>query len=165
MIAADFADRSRRCSYVGFRAEPARCNATPKRLIQSIHCTIQPVFVRTFTEMHVDGSTTASMFIAPEIASLLPDQLRDLRGANIYVIANGQYGAATITTRLRTTSIAKRGIQASLHRSTRGAVLATLALAMRNDMHFNVTAILDDYPFGRRSGLADATRRFAAVVL
>lgn len=98
-------------------------------------------------EMHVDGSTTASMFIAPEIASVLPDQLGGLRGANIYVIANGQYGATTITTRVRTTAIAKRGIQASLHSSTRGAVLATLALATRNDMHLNVTAIPDDYPF------------------
>jgi hypothetical protein len=103
-------------------------------------------------EMHVDGSTTASMFIAPEIASVLPDQLRGLHGANIYVIANGQYGAATITTRLRATAIAKRGIQASLHSSTRGAVLATLALATRNDMHLNVTAIPDDYPF---NGLFD----------
>src|SRR5260370_20219499 len=98
-------------------------------------------------EMHVDGSTTASMFIAPEIASVLPDQLRGLHGANLYVIANGQYGAATITTRLRTTAIAKRGIQASLHSSTRGAVLATLAFATRNDMHFNVNAIPDDYPY------------------
>src|SRR3984957_15820453 len=77
-------------------------------------------------EMHVDGSTTASMFIAPEIASILPDRLGGLRGANIYGIANGQYGAPTITTRVRTTAIAKRGIQASLHSSTRGAVLATL---------------------------------------
>ena len=103
-------------------------------------------------EMHVDGSTTASMFIAPEIASILPDQLRGLRGANIYVMANGQYGAVTKTTRVRTTSIIKRGIQASLHSSTRGAVLATLALATRNDMHLNVTAIPDDYPF---NGLLD----------
>ena len=103
-------------------------------------------------EMHVDGSTTASMFIAPEIASILPDRLGGLRGANIYVIANGQYGAPTITTPVRTTAIAKRGIQASLHSSTRGAVLATLALATRNDMHMNVTAIPDDYPF---NGLLD----------
>jgi Patatin-like phospholipase len=103
-------------------------------------------------EMHVDGSTTASMFIAPEIASILPDQLRGLRGANIYVMANGQYGAVTKTTRVRTTAIIKRGIQASLHSSTRGAVLATLALATRNDMHLNVTAIPDDYPF---NGLLD----------
>ena len=103
-------------------------------------------------EMHVDGSTTASMFIAPEIASVLPDQLGGLRGANIYVIANGQYGAPTITTPVRTAAIAKRGIQASLHSSTRGAVLATLALATRNDMHLNVTAIPDDYPF---NGLLD----------
>jgi predicted acylesterase/phospholipase RssA len=34
-------------------------------------------------EMHVDGSTTASLFIAPEIASVVPDQLKDLRGAHI----------------------------------------------------------------------------------
>jgi len=103
-------------------------------------------------EMHVDGSTTSSMFIAPEIASVLPDQLGGLRGANIYVMANGQYGASTITTRVRTPNIAKRGIEASLHSSTRGAVLGTFALATRNDMHFNVTAIPDDYPF---NGLLD----------
>jgi hypothetical protein len=103
-------------------------------------------------EMHVDGSTTASIFIAPEIASVLPDQLPGLHGANVYVIANGQYGAATITTRRWTMAIAKRGIQASLQSSIRGAVLATLALAMRNDMHFNVTAIPDDYPY---NGLLD----------
>src|ERR1700722_4476062 len=103
-------------------------------------------------EMHVDGSTTASLFIAPEIASVLPDQLAGLRGGNIYVVANGQYGATTITTRVRTMAITKRGIEASLHSSTRGAVLATLALATRNDMHMNVTAIPDDYPF---NGLLD----------
>jgi len=103
-------------------------------------------------EMHVDGSTTASLFIAPEIASILPDQLVGLRGANIYVIANGQYGATTITTPVRTTAITKRGIAASLHSSTRGAVLATLALATRNDMNLKVTAIPDDYPF---NGLLD----------
>jgi predicted acylesterase/phospholipase RssA len=103
-------------------------------------------------EMHVDGSTTASLFIAPEIASILPDQLGGLRGASIYVMANGQYGSPTITTPVRTTAIAKRGIQASLHSSTRGAVLATLALAMRNDMQLKVTAIPDDYPF---NGLLD----------
>jgi hypothetical protein len=33
-----------------------------------------------------------------------------------------------------------------------GAVLATFALATRNDMHLNVTAIPDDYPF---NGLLD----------
>ena len=103
-------------------------------------------------EMHVDGSTTASLFIAPEIASVLPDQLVGLRGANIYVIANGQYGATTITTPVRTIAIAERGIQASLHSSTRGAVLATLALAARNDMNLKVTAIPDDYPY---NGLLD----------
>ena len=103
-------------------------------------------------EMHVDGSTTASIFIAPEIASLVPEELPALRGAHIYVIANGQYGAATVTTPLRTAAILKRGIRAALHSSTREAIIATLALALRNDMQFNVTAIPDDYPF---NGLLD----------
>lgn len=76
-------------------------------------------FGTTLEEMHVDGSTTASMFIAPEIAAILPDQLRGLRGANVYVMANEQYGAATVTTRLRTPAILKRGVQAALHSSTR----------------------------------------------
>ena len=105
-----------------------------------------------FEEMHVDGSATASMFIAPEIASILPDQLRGLRGANVYVMANEQNSATTITTRVRTSAIIKRGVQAALHSSTRGAVLAAYAIATRNDMHFNVTAIPDDYPF---NGLLD----------
>src|SRR5258708_16972666 len=145
---------------IGLRGGRARLKVFRQVLIASasIPGLFPPVMIPVETsgtileEMHVDGSTTASMFIAPEIASVLPDQLRDLRGANIYVIANGQYGAATITTRLRATSIVKRGIQASLHSSTRAAVLATLALATRNDMHFNVTAIPDDYPF---NGLLD----------
>lgn len=103
-------------------------------------------------EMHVDGSTTASLFIAPEIVSVLPDQLKELRGANIYVIANGQYGAPTISTRVRSIAILKRGVQASPHSTTRGAVLATLALATKNDMSLYVIAIPDDYPF---TGLLD----------
>jgi hypothetical protein len=64
-------------------------------------------------EMHVDGSTTASVFIAPEIASVLPTELHELSGANIYVLANGQYGAPTVNTPLRTAAIVKRGLGAS----------------------------------------------------
>src|SRR5580692_6664428 len=52
----------------------------------------------------------------------------------------------------RAPAIITRGIQASLHSTTRGAVLATLALATRNDMNLRVTAIPDDYPF---NGLLD----------
>src|SRR6202011_3197832 len=103
-------------------------------------------------EMHVDGSTTASVFIAPEIASVLPTELHEFSGANIYVLANGQYGAPTVTTPLRTAAIVKRGIGASLHSSTRAAMLAALALAQQNNMNFQVTAIPDDYSY---NGLFD----------
>jgi hypothetical protein len=145
---------------IALRGGPAALKLFRQVLIASasIPGLFPPVMIQVETsgtileEMHVDGSTTASMFIAPEIASVLPDQLGALRGANVYVIANGQYGAATITTRVRTLNITKRGIEASLHSSTRGAVLGTFALATRNDMHFSVTAIPDDYSF---NGLLD----------
>jgi len=103
-------------------------------------------------EMHVDGSTTASMFIASgnrvgiarstsrfAWSQYLRDCERTIRSSNHHDATQDN-------------SDCQRGIQASLHSSTRGAVLATLALAMRNDMHFNVTAIPDDYPY---TGLLD----------
>ena len=56
----------------------------------------------SFDEMHVDGGTTAALFIAPELASLLPVGSNLLDGANVYIIVNGQFGAGNETTPLRT---------------------------------------------------------------
>jgi predicted acylesterase/phospholipase RssA len=98
-------------------------------------------------EMHVDGSVTASVFIAPEIASLLPDRFKVFHGANVFVLANGQYGAAAQTTPVRTIPIIRRGVSAAMHSSVRGAILAAFALANQSDMSFAVTAIPDDYPY------------------
>ena len=44
---------------------------------------------KTFDEMHVDGGTTASLFIAPTLAALLRDRMDGLHGANEYILKNG----------------------------------------------------------------------------
>jgi predicted acylesterase/phospholipase RssA len=102
---------------------------------------------RRFEEMHVDGSTTAPLFIAPELATVLPVESNTLRGASVYVIVNGQFGAPTATTPNRTVAILKRSFAAASQSSSRTAVEIALALAQRYGMQLRVTQIPNDYPY------------------
>jgi patatin-like phospholipase/acyl hydrolase len=79
-----------------------------------------PVLIRVeesgkqFDELHVDGGTTASFFIGPDIAEFVPNASTTLRGGNLYVILNEQLGATTKTTPIRTLAIFKRAIAAGI---------------------------------------------------
>jgi len=124
----------------------------------SIPGVFPPVLIRVeesgveFDEMHVDGSTTAPFFIAPEIAAVVPGGLRELQGANVYVIVNAQLGRNAVTTPVRTVSIVKRGVDAALESSSRAAVEVALSVSNRSGMTLRVSHIPDDYPF---TGLLD----------
>jgi predicted acylesterase/phospholipase RssA len=102
---------------------------------------------RSFDELHVDGATTTSLFVAPEIAGFLPDPLTALRGANLYVIFNTQLAAKTEATPIGTLAIVKRGVDAVL----RSGLLADLQfasdLAQRNKMNIKVTDIPGEHSF------------------
>jgi predicted acylesterase/phospholipase RssA len=100
-----------------------------------------------YDEMHVDGGTTTSLFISPEIARALPMGGGLLRDSNIFVIVNGQFGAPTQTTPLRTMPILRRSITAALQSGSHAAVELALSLAQRDGMHLRVTEIPNDYPF------------------
>jgi hypothetical protein len=112
-----------------------------------------PVMIRVaqsgalYDEMHVDGGTTAALFIAPEIASLLPVGSDLLDGANVYIIVNGQFGARTETTPMKTIPILKRSVTASLQSGSLAAVEIALSLAQRNGMRLRVSEIPNDYPY------------------
>jgi len=77
----------------------------------SIPGVFPPVLIRVedagvqFDEMHVDGGTTASLFIAPEIAAVSPERIENLRGAKVFAIVNGQLHGNALTTPVRTISI------------------------------------------------------------
>ena len=119
----------------------------------SIHGVYTPVIIRVadagteYDEMHVDGGTTTALFIAPEIASLMPVDANPLRGANVYLIVNGQFGAQARTTPVRTLPILSRSITAALQSSSRAGVEVALSLAQRDDMNLLLTEIPNDYPF------------------
>jgi hypothetical protein len=119
----------------------------------SIPGALPPVMIRveasgqSYDEMHVDGATTASLFIAPEIAGYLTDPLTDLRGGSLYVVVNGQLGTIPQTTRVRTLPIFKRGLVAAFRSNARADFALAAAFAERNQMTVKVTDIPTDYPY------------------
>jgi predicted acylesterase/phospholipase RssA len=119
----------------------------------SIPGVFPPVLIRVqrsgveFDEMHVDGGTTAPLFIAPGFAAVTPGRDSPLRGSNVYVIVNGRLHGQASTTRVRTVSIVRRGVDAALDSRSRAAVEAAVSLSNQIGMTLQVTEIPDDYPY------------------
>lgn len=101
----------------------------------------------SYDEMHVDGGTTVPFFFLPEIAELLPASGVDLRGANLYVIINGQFSTLPHTTPERVIPILARSFSAELGHSSRISLALAAAYAQRHEMHFRFTDIPIDYPY------------------
>jgi hypothetical protein len=76
----------------------------------------------SYDEMHVDGATTVPFFFAPEIAQVMPITFDELRGANLYVLINGQLIAPQKTTRDKTVPILKQSFAAQMNQSSRTAL-------------------------------------------
>jgi len=112
-----------------------------------------PVLIRVtgehgeYDEMHVDGGTTGALFVAPEIAAIVPHALDDLAGANVYVMVNGRFGALAETTPGRTIPILRRSVTAGLESEARRSVEYASSLAQRYGMLVRVTDIPDEYPY------------------
>jgi hypothetical protein len=102
---------------------------------------------RQFEELHVDGETTTSFFVGPEITGFLPGATTSLHGSNLYVILNAQLGDAAETTPIGTLAIVKRGIAASMSSGTRTDLQIAYFLARQNDLNLRVTDIPPAYPF------------------
>ncbi|MBS0395759.1 MAG: patatin-like phospholipase family protein [Proteobacteria bacterium] len=114
---------------------------------------------RAYQEMHVDGGTTGSLFVAPEVALLVPDALTALQGATVYVIANTQFADAPETVRPRTLAILRRSVAAALQSDSRAAVETAASLADRLRMAVRVTEIPTGYPFRGPLDLAPPVMR------
>jgi hypothetical protein len=101
-----------------------------------------------YDELHVDGSVTTPVFAAPLIAEILPSGLAQLRGANLYMIVNGQLATTPRTTPFSTLSVLSASFSAAMTYKTREAIVTTVGFARRYDMKFHLTEIPVDYPFG-----------------
>jgi len=98
-------------------------------------------------EMHVDASATVPFFVAPALAYVLPLDSKVFKGANIYVIINGQLGGIPHTTELDTISILSRSFSAVLNHMARTQIALTSAFAKRYGMNLKLTLIPIEYPF------------------
>jgi len=99
-----------------------------------------------YDEMHVDGDTTMPFFVAPALSYLRPVDAAGLKGANIYVLVNGQLGGVPHTTPVDTVSIISRSVSATLMHLARTNVVLTSEFAQKYDMNFSFSSIPVDYP-------------------
>lgn len=112
-----------------------------------------------YDEMHVDGSTTVPFFIAPALAYVLPLNANGLKGANIYIIINGQLAAIPQSTDVSTIPILSRSSEAALNHMVRTQIALTSEFAQRYGMNLRLTVIPIDYPFQGPLDFQESTSR------
>jgi predicted acylesterase/phospholipase RssA len=103
---------------------------------------------KIYQEMHVDGGASTPFFVAPEAIREIDAISNSPRGANIYVIINGQSASAPRTTSNNTLDIAARSFTSVLNHLTRSAISQTADFARDSRMSFRFTAIPSDVQFG-----------------
>jgi predicted acylesterase/phospholipase RssA len=119
----------------------------------SVPVLFPPVVIRVedhgalYDELHVDGSTTTVLFIAPEMAAVVPEAFEGASRINVYVVVNGQLGESPRSTHVNSVSILSRSVSANLRHNTRAAVALAFNVATNHNMTFKLTAIPDSYPY------------------
>jgi hypothetical protein len=119
----------------------------------SIPGVFPPVMIRVqenglaYDEMHVDGGTTQSFFIAPELNRYFPGKFDGLEGINLYVVINGQMAASPGTTPLSPIPIVTRSYSATMKHISRRDIGIAAAFAQRHGMRFRFTELPAGYPF------------------
>lgn len=103
---------------------------------------------RKYQEMHVDGGASTPFFVAPDAVLRMDEASLNMRGANVYVIINGQSASAPRTTSNNAIDIAARSFTAILNKMTRAAIDQTAGFAKTNSMGFRFTGIPSDVQFG-----------------
>lgn len=111
-----------------------------------------PVLIRVrdgsheYDEMHVDGGVTTSIFTMPLIAGIQSSEVPLLRGAEVYMLVNGQLARTPRTTRFNTLDIIADSLAAEMTYKTREAIVDNIAAAKRLGMTLHLTEIPVDYP-------------------
>jgi predicted acylesterase/phospholipase RssA len=119
----------------------------------SIPGVFPPIMIRVeengiaYDEMHVDGGTIQSFFVAPEVDHYLPAKIDGLEGINVYVVINGQIGVSSGTTPRSPIPILTRSYSATMKHISRRDIGIAAAFALRHGMSFHFTEIPVDYPF------------------
>jgi hypothetical protein len=138
----------------------AACGGEPARKLfrdvlvasASVPGLFSPVLIRVeqggkiYEEMHVDGNTTTSLFVVPEVAYFMPFEPAMLQDSQLYVLMNGQMTSAPSTTAFRLGSILAHSFSAALTHLSRAQIAAVQQFADRYDLSLRLTWIPADVP-------------------
>jgi predicted acylesterase/phospholipase RssA len=131
----------------------------------SIPGVFEPVLIhvqqgeRLYDEMHVDGSASTSLFVAPVAAYFALMDQRSLDGARVYVLINGQIIEAPETTPFKLGPIMARTFAVALRHMSRAQVVAVDQFADKYRMSVQSTYLPFDYPKFLSSDFRASTMR------
>jgi predicted acylesterase/phospholipase RssA len=101
---------------------------------------------RLYDEMHVDGSASTSLFIAPVAAYFALLDQPSLDGARVYVLINGHIVDTPETTPFKLRPIVVRTFSVALKHMSRAQVVALAQFAEKYRMSVQSTYLPFDYP-------------------
>jgi hypothetical protein len=102
---------------------------------------------KAYDEMHVDGGTTESFFVASEIMQVESRHFQGLDKARVFVLVNGQLSVYPETTPEGPVSVLVRSFNAGLMHASRKTLELSAAFAERYQMEFLFTYIPVRYAF------------------
>ena len=101
---------------------------------------------QTIKEMHVDGGTTASVFLPTAMMRCDPLNLRLRPGSNVYVICSGKLYADPDTVKRHFASITIDAITAMLYAGCRNDVFKIFTTTLLCGMEFHLIALPQEFP-------------------
>lgn len=99
-----------------------------------------------YDELHADGGITTSLFAGPLAGKIGTDSIPGLKGANLYLVIDGQLAARPGQTPLRTSAILESTFSAAMIYKLRENVVDSIDLARSNGMRLRMTEVPIGYP-------------------
>ena len=115
---------------------------------------------RKYTELHVDGGASASLFLRlPElqIDKAIESRRRPLAGSNLYIIVAGKLYADSECVRPRVVSIAGSSLTSLLYSQARGDLYRLFTGALVTGIKYQMTAVPQDFAVNPDSTTFDLT--------
>jgi Patatin-like phospholipase len=101
---------------------------------------------RTYSEMHVDGGASASVFLGAFMLKADPHNFRSRAGSNLYVITSGKLYADGEGVRPTLKQVSAAAISSMLYAANRSDLYRLFCLALVSGVNFNLLAVPQDFP-------------------
>jgi len=124
-------------------------SASPPGLFPPVQIEVS-VNGQNYTEMHVDGGTTAQVFFRASMIDIDPSRFaagqRPLAGSKIYIIVAGKAFPDPKCVEDRAFKIAATSLTALTYAQTRNDLIRIYTLTLLTGMDFRMTSVPQDYP-------------------